>query len=138
MSLDLSKFSEAPKPRIQKWPSMSIRIDSPNGYLYLTILEDDSGRPCKIETIMGKTGTDLAAWARATDQLVNLLLDNGVGINEIVDRLSGIMVEKPKRLPSGIYVKSGPDGIAVAFMEYKREKYKEMKEKFSDEDWEDE
>lgn len=132
MSLDLSKF--VPNPRIEKWPSMTIRVDTPNGHLHLTIIEGPDGRPIKFSSAFGKAGTAVAAWARATDQLINLLLESGIGINEIIDRLSGIMEEKPKRTPSGIYVKSGPDGIAVAFAEYKHEKYKEMKEKFADEE----
>lgn len=132
MTIDLTKYSGSPTRKIEKWSSMTIRIETPNGYLYLTIIEDEKGRPIRLESVLGKAGSGSASWARAVDELINLLLENGVGIDHIIDKLAGISSEKPRRTPSGIYVRSGPDGIAVAFMEYKRQKYKEMKEKFDD------
>lgn len=106
--------------------SVTIEVETPDGVLYFTVVEDNSGRPCRVISIIGKSGSSLAAWAEAVDQLINLAFSKGAGINDILEALSNISTSKPIRsLRPTLVVKSAPDGIVVALSAYKREKYKE-------------
>lgn len=112
---------------------MTIEVDTPDGVLYYTIMEEDN-QPTKVISTFGKTGTSLAAWSFAVDQLVNLLFEKGTKVNEILEVLSSITTEKPKVTLKGVRVGSGPEGLVVALMEYKRQKYRELSASFNPED----
>jgi hypothetical protein len=110
--------------------SMTIEVKTPDGVLYYILCEDEDGQLNKVISIFGKAGTALAAWAFATDCLVNMLLERKVGVNEIIERLSNISNSKPIRTATGVKVGSGPEGLVVALLEYKRQKFRDLKSKF--------
>lgn len=104
--------------------NMTIEVDTPDGTLFFTIMEEN-GMPVRVSSQFGKAGTSLAAWAGALDAVVNLALSVGAGLDDIISTLSNI--NSDRRRPSrGIPVTSGPNGVVVALMEYKREKYKDI------------
>lgn len=110
----------------EKYVSMTMEVNTPDGVLYCTVCELDN-KPVKIISTFGKVGHSLAAWSSAVDLLVNLLFQNGLTINDIISELSTISPTiKSMTLPgNGIRVSSGPAGIVVALLEYKRQKYQE-------------
>ena len=108
------------KPR-EELPSITIEVNTPDGVLYYTICEKDD-YPTKVISTFGKSGSALAAWAQAVDVLVNMLLEKKTSINDIIDNLSNITNNKPMRTNSGVRVGSGPEGIVIAFLEYKRQR----------------
>lgn len=112
----------------EKFDSMTIEVNTPDGVLYYTICESKyiPDRIAKVISTFGKAGTSLAAWAFAVDLLVNMLLENGTDINDIITQLAQISGDKPvKNINTGAKVGSGPEGLVVAILEYKRQKYRE-------------
>lgn len=105
-------------------------IDTPDGKLYYTMLFDDKDNLVRVISTFGKAGSSVAAWAQGLDQLVNLLLEKNTPINDIIECLSGITTEKSKKTTEGVRVGSGPEGMVVALMEFKRMKFIELREKF--------
>lgn len=105
-------------------------IDTPDGKLYYTMCFDEEDNLVKVISTFGKAGSSVAAWAQGLDELVNLLLDKKTPINEIIERLSGITTEKSKKTTDGVRVGSGPEGMVVALMEFKRIMYKQLRERF--------
>lgn len=110
--------------------SVTVEVNTPEGVLYCTICEDEHGLPVKIISTFGKAGTTLAAWAYALDATINLLLEKKTGVNEIIQILSNISHSKPLKTAHGVRVGSGPEGIVVALLEYKRQKFKQLKASF--------
>lgn len=111
---------------------MTIEVNTPDGVLYYTICESN-GVPTKVISTFGKAGTSLAAWAFAMDVLVNMLLEKKADINDIINNLSNISASKSIRTPSGVKVGSGPEGLVIALLEYKRQKFHETHSKLLNE-----
>lgn len=114
----------------EEYSSMTVEVITPDGNLYYTICDAEDSTPIKVISVFGKSGTSLAAWAQALDILVNMLLARGTGINDIIEALSNLSNDKVIRDHKGVRVGSGPEGMAVALMEYKRQKYHDLNRKF--------
>lgn len=108
-----------------KLDSMTVEVKTPDGVLYYTICEEN-GVPVKVISTFGKAGTSLAAWANAVDILVNMLLERKVSIHILIEALSQITANKSMRTPKGIKIGSGPEGLVIALLEYRRQKYIEF------------
>lgn len=105
----------APEIKPRKRPDMvrgcTYKTKTAYGTLYVTINEDDDGRPFEAFAQMGKAGGFFAAKVEAIGRLISLALRSGVDPNIIVDELKGI------RGPSPIWTEEGtilsvPDAIA--------------------------
>lgn len=116
----------------EKSPSMTVEVNTPDGVLYYTICEDGDNSPIRVISTFGKAGTTLAAWAYAVDVLTNMLLERGTKIDSLIEGLSQISASKPLRTLEGIKVGSGPEGLVVALLEYKRQKYRELRRTFEE------
>lgn len=108
--------------------SISIRVPTPDGTMYVNILEDDSYRACKVLISIGKAGASVSAWADAVGRLISKLLELGAGINFIIDELSALNTDRVAIDSTGEEVRSGPDGLALALMKYRTGKFQELKE----------
>ena len=108
----------------EELPSRTIEVNTPDGVLYYTICESEENIPIKVISTFGKAGSALAAWAQAVDILVNMLLEKKTPISEIIDNLSNITNSRTIKTNVGVRVGSGPEGIVIAFLEYKRQKHK--------------
>lgn len=97
----------------------SHRVETPDGTLFVNIVEDDNRKPIMIQVSGMKTGTPAFAWADALSRLCNIALNNGVDFMTLVEELSNITSSKAIRLVSGAAVRSGPEGFAVALMRYR-------------------
>jgi ribonucleoside-diphosphate reductase alpha chain len=75
-------------------PSMlrgrTLKMNSPLGDIYVTINEDDAGRPFEVFCTLGKAGGAAFADAEAIGRLMSLALRSGVPITSIRDQLRGI------------------------------------------------
>lgn len=112
----------------EKFNSSTIKVETPDGDMFVTIMENDSGRPCRVHVTIGKAGASIAAWSQAIAEMINSLLVGGKGINDIIVWLSQHTSSKPSR-SRDIPIRSGPDGIVVALMEYRRHKFEAFREK---------
>ncbi|HZD06148.1 MAG TPA: hypothetical protein VE173_14650, partial [Longimicrobiales bacterium] len=106
-------------------PSMlrgrTIKMHSPLGDLYVTINEDEHGRPFEVFCTLGKAGGAAMADAEAIGRLVSLSLRSGVSITSVRDQLRGISCDRAVGLGPN-KVLSAPDAIGQAIERYLEEK----------------
>jgi ribonucleoside-diphosphate reductase alpha chain len=97
------------------------KMNSPLGDLYVTINEDENGRPFEVFCTLGKAGGAAMADAEAIGRLVSLGLRSGIPITAIKDQLRGISCDRAVGVgPSKVL--SAPDAIGQAIERYLEEK----------------
>ncbi|MGO9613036.1 MAG: vitamin B12-dependent ribonucleotide reductase [Dissulfurispiraceae bacterium] len=87
------------------------------GNLYVTINEDQDGRPFEIFTNIGKAGGCASSQAEAIGRLISLALRSDLEPEEIVKQLKGISCHQPSWYEGG-RVLSCSDAIAKALERY--------------------
>jgi ribonucleoside-diphosphate reductase alpha chain len=85
--------------------------------LYVTINEDDRGRPFEVFTNIGKAGGCAASQSEAIGRLVSLALRSNIEPQEIVKQLKGISCHQPSWYEGG-RILSCSDAIAKALEKY--------------------
>lgn len=107
--------------------TLTFRVRTPDGTMFVIVLDDVKGKPIGIHINIGKAGLPLSAWANATAALITRMLEAGVGINEIITELSELTTDKSVLSGDGqVPIRSGPDGLCFALMEYRKSKYREL------------
>ena len=106
-------------------PSMlrgrTIKTASPLGDIYVTLNEDESGRPFEMFCTLGKAGGAATADAEAIGRLISLALRSGVSLPLIKDQLRGISSDRAVGI-GPTKVLSAPDAIGQAIERYLEEK----------------
>lgn len=87
------------------------------GNLYVTINEDESGRPFEVFTNIGKAGGCASSQAEAIGRLISLSLRSNIEPEEIVKQLKGISCHQPSWTEGG-KILSCSDAIAKALEKY--------------------
>jgi ribonucleoside-diphosphate reductase alpha chain len=95
-------------------------MNSPLGDVYVTINEDDAGRPFEVFCTLGKAGGSAFAHAEAMGRLMSLALRSGVPITALRDQLRGISSDRAVGVGPG-KVLSVPDAIGQAIEKYLEE-----------------
>lgn len=103
----------------------TFRVATPDGTLFVTVMEDKNKRPCGIHLHLGKSGGSATAWAQTLARTMNLALDNGAGINDLIEQTSQQTTDKSSPNERGVQIRSGVEGVAYALMQYRSEKYRE-------------
>lgn len=106
------------------------QIHTPDGLMFVNLMEDNNGKLCAIDIKIGKAGTSLRAWAHCFGRLITMSLEHGASINEIVEELSSQTSDRQQTYTNGIRVRSGPEGVYNALMMYKDDKYEEARKEF--------
>lgn len=101
----------------------SIKVETPDGTMFVDIVENERGNPIKFIIHIGKTGTSLAAWANAVAELASRLVQKE-GIHVVLEEVSGI-TSSNVRARNGDLVRSGPEGFALALLKYTQLWFKE-------------
>ncbi len=99
----------------------TIKMNSPLGDLYVTINEDETGRPFEVFCTLGKAGGAAMADSEAIGRLLSLALRSGVPITALRDQLRGISCDRAVGVGQH-KVLSAPDAIAQALERYLQEK----------------
>ncbi len=114
-----------PRPFVRERPAVlrgvTRKTVSPLGTMYVTINEDDKGRPFEVFAALGKAGGAAMADAEAIGRLISLALRSGVSIREVWQQLRGISCDRAVGFGEN-KVLSMPDAIAQAIERYLREK----------------
>jgi ribonucleoside-diphosphate reductase alpha chain len=97
------------------------RMPSPLGDLYVTVNEDDSGRPFEVFATLGKAGGAAMADVEGIGRLISLALRSGIPITDVVQQLRGIACDRAVGLGPN-KVLSVPDAIAQALAQHMQEK----------------
>ncbi|MBI4539532.1 MAG: vitamin B12-dependent ribonucleotide reductase [Gemmatimonadetes bacterium] len=107
------------RPQVLK--GRTIKMNSPLGDLYVTINEDESGRPFEVFCTLGKAGGAAMADTEAIGRLISLALRSGIPINALHEQLRGISCDRAVGVGPH-KVLSVPDAIAQAIERYLEEK----------------
>ena len=99
----------------------TIKMDSPLGDLYVTLNEDQNGRPFEVFCTLGKAGGAAMADSEAIGRLISLSLRSGIPITAVRDQLRGISCDRAVGVGPH-KVLSAPDAIAQAIEHYLAEK----------------
>lgn len=107
---------------MDKFPTITFQIPSPDGTAYIQILEypDKPGEIYRIIFQLGKAASPVNAWADALARMVSAALNNGVSINSILDELSEITTDKSVRHGT-MFCRSGPEALYIALLQYRNE-----------------
>jgi hypothetical protein len=103
----------------------TIRVSTPDGTLFVHIAEDDEGKLKQIMLNLGKAGTAVSAWANALASTLTLSIELGATLEDLTELLSNITSGSSARLGIGGNCTSGPEGVWMALMHYRREKHEE-------------
>lgn len=99
----------------------TVKMNSPLGDLYVTINEDEGGRPFEVFCTLGKAGGAAMADAEAIGRLLSLSLRSGIPITSLKDQLRGISCDRAVGVGPN-KVLSAPDAIGQAIERYLEEK----------------
>jgi len=108
---------KGPRQRPHRTHGITERVKTGEGYLYVTINEDETGL-CEVFTTIGKAGGNAAAQSEAISRLISLTLRSGIEPREIVRQLKGISGPTPVWDGQGGQVMSTPDAIAKVLERY--------------------
>ena len=122
--LDEKDMTAAAARQKRQRPAMlrgrTLKMNSPLGDMYVTINEDDAGRPFEVFCTLGKAGGSAFAHAEAMGRLMSLALRSGVPITSLRDQLRGISSDKAVGVGPN-KVLSAPDAIGQAIERYLEE-----------------
>lgn len=111
----------------ETYATLTFRVRTPDGTMFVIVMDDVNGKPVGIHINIGKAGLPLSAWANATAALITRMLEGGIGINDIIQELSEQTADKTVYSGDGLVpIRSGPDGLCFALMQYRKSKYKEL------------
>jgi ribonucleoside-diphosphate reductase alpha chain len=113
------------QPGMRKRPAIlkgvTRKIDSPLGDMYVTINEDEEGRPFEVFVALGKAGGPAMADAEAIGRLISLSLRSGISLRSVHKQLRGISSDRAVGFGAN-KVLSSPDAIAQVVERYLEEK----------------
>jgi ribonucleoside-diphosphate reductase alpha chain len=95
----------------------TMKMNSPLGDLYVTVNEDESGRPFEVFCTLGKAGGAAMADTEAIGRLASLALRSGIPITAVRDQLRGISCDRAVGVGPN-KVLSAPDAVAQAIERY--------------------
>lgn len=100
-------------------PTSVVRVETPDGTAFVSVCEDASETPVRVEIQLGKAGASLAAWASALSATITMALEKGSTLHDIVYALIGISSDRAMlKTAERQEIKSAPDGVAKAIIIY--------------------
>ncbi len=101
----------APRKRPDVMRGATYKMKTGYGTLYVTVNDDEFGKPFEVFATIGKTGGFMQEQGEAICRLISLSLRSGIDVAEIIDHLKGIRGPMPAFTERG-KVYSLPDAIA--------------------------
>ncbi|MEW5744424.1 MAG: vitamin B12-dependent ribonucleotide reductase [Nitrospirota bacterium] len=111
-----AKISPKKRPAVIKGETRLMKTGC--GHLYVTINEDENGRPFEVFTNIGKAGGCASSQAEAIGRLISLALRSNIEPEEIIQQLKGISCHQPSWTEGG-KVLSCSDAIAKSLEKYR-------------------
>src|SRR3990172_1694119 len=106
-----------PRPRPKTTTGVTNKMRTSCGDLYVTVNEDENGRPFEVFCNMGKAGGCEASQNEAIGRLISLAFRSGVAPQSLIRQLIGIRCNQPYGLGKNI-IHSCADAISKAVLEY--------------------
>ncbi len=117
VSMPQPPLAPAVRPRGELAFGITRKIKTGCGNLYVTINEDEEGRPIEIFTQIGKAGGCVASQCEAMGRMTSLALRTGVDPQDIIKQMRGISCHLPVGFGAG-KVTSCSDAMAKAMEWY--------------------
>jgi ribonucleoside-diphosphate reductase alpha chain len=111
----------APRPRPEVTHGLTRKLHTGCGNLYVTINEDDQGKPFEVFSTIGKAGGCAVSQTEAICRLISFALRSGSDVVPIIEQLKGISCHSTVWGQGG-KILSCADAIARALEMYLREK----------------
>jgi ribonucleoside-diphosphate reductase alpha chain len=108
------------RPRPAVLHGTTRRMPSPLGDLYVTINQDENGKPFEVFATLGKAGGAAMADVEAIGRLISLALRSGISLQDVYHQLRGISCDRAVGIGPN-KVLSVPDAIAQAIAQHERE-----------------
>jgi ribonucleoside-diphosphate reductase alpha chain len=99
-----------PRSRPEMLTGRTYRIRTGYGNLYITVNDDENGKPFEVFGTLGKAGGFFAGQAEAITRLVSLSLRSGLEVHEVIEQLKGIRGPQVSWSEGGMIL-SLPDAI---------------------------
>ena len=103
-------------------PSVTTRLNTELGNLFVTVGLDDDGQPFEVFGSLGKAGSLQHGMTELACRLVSLHLRRGTPVAEIIGQIQSIseMQPWPNRMDDGrtVYVRGLGDAIALVLRDY--------------------
>lgn len=96
-----------------------IRVKTPDGTLFLLVMENKDKSVAGFKITIGKAGAPLAAWASALAEMMNLAIAKGATVEDLLSVLSGITSDRSVRSINSV-CRSGPEGVWQALVRYRQ------------------
>ncbi len=106
-----------PRPRPKTTSGVTNKMKTSCGDLYVTVNEDEDGRPFEVFCNMGKAGGCEGSQNEAIGRLISLAFRSGVSPQSVIRQLIGIRCNQPYGLGKNI-IHSCADAISKAVLEY--------------------
>ncbi len=97
------------------------KMRSPLGDMYVTVNEDEDGKPFEVFTTLGKAGGAAMADAEAIGRLISLALRSGIPMLDVINQLRGISCDRAVGIGPN-KVLSVPDAIGQVLQAHMMEK----------------
>lgn len=110
----------------QPYTSYNFFVDTPDGKMYVAVMEDKNKQPARVEIKLGKTGSPVSAWADALGRVITAALAAGTPLYKIAEEISAITSSRSRTNTVGVTSRSGPEGLSIALMQYRRAKHDEL------------
>lgn len=120
-------------PQIEVLQNEVIRVRTPDGTLFAIVVENDDGSINSFQFTVGKSGTAVTAWANALASIMTLAIKKGATLEELMSELSGITSDRSARTVEST-CRSGPEGVWMALVRYKRSKFSKIAEMLGTDD----
>jgi ribonucleoside-diphosphate reductase alpha chain len=118
---DASRQRRHKRTRPATLRGMTRRMPSPLGDLYVTVNEDDQGRPFEVFATLGKAGGAAMADVEAIGRLISLALRSGIPMSDLIAQLRGISCDRAVGFGPN-KVLSVPDAIGQVLAMHEAEK----------------
>ena len=119
-----------PRPRPKTTTGVTNKMKTSCGDLYVTVNEDENGRPFEVFCNMGKAGGCEGSQNEAIGRLISLAFRSGVSPQSVIRQLIGIRCNQPYGLGKNI-IHSCSDAISKAVLEYMISKQGEVNKELS-------
>ncbi|MBI2099392.1 adenosylcobalamin-dependent ribonucleoside-diphosphate reductase [Candidatus Uhrbacteria bacterium] len=111
----LPKLSPRIRPKVMS--GKTYKCSTGYGNLYITVNDDEDGKPFEVFATIGKAGGFFAAKSESVCRLVSLSLRSGIAPEEVIDQIKGIRGPMPSWSERGMIL-SVPDAIAQVLEEH--------------------
>ena len=114
---ELAEPTIAPRPRPAVTIGHTVRMNTGCGNLYVTINEDQEGKPFELFNHMGKAGGCAASQNEAIGRLISYAMRVGAKVDPLIKQLKGISCHRPAWGEDG-KISSCSDAIGKALEKY--------------------